>query len=65
MIRRLFMPTAASNNPIIDRLCTEEKVVLVVKCLDQMICRHCTHNEGTYNAIVVLCEEGLYKRLFL
>ncbi|KAE8125098.1 hypothetical protein FH972_019933 [Carpinus fangiana] len=64
MMRRQFKPTAASYNPINALPCIEGKVVLVVKCLDQIICRRCTPNEGTYNVIAVLCEQGMVQEAF-
>ncbi|KAL0009049.1 hypothetical protein SO802_010551 [Lithocarpus litseifolius] len=64
MMKRRFRPTAASYNPIIARLCKEGKVDLVLKCLDKMIYRHCSPNDRTYNAIAVLCEEGMVQEAF-
>ncbi|KAK4794678.1 hypothetical protein SAY86_012672 [Trapa natans] len=52
-----FKATATSYNPIISQLCKEGKVDQVVQCLDQMIFYRCSPNDGTYNAIAVLCNE--------
>ena len=64
MQRDRFKPTAASYNPIIAHLCKEGKVDVAVKCLDQMVHRRCNPNEGIFNAIDVLCEEGLVPEAF-
>ncbi|KAL3643186.1 hypothetical protein CASFOL_014001 [Castilleja foliolosa] len=59
-----FDPDAASYNPVLARLCREKRVDDVLKCLDEMCLRKCSPNEGTYNAIAFLCDEGMVKEAF-
>nr|GMC49753.1 pentatricopeptide repeat-containing protein At1g79080, chloroplastic [Ipomoea batatas] len=56
--------TADSYNPIITHLCKEKKVPDVINYLNQMIDQQCDPNPGTYNAIAVLCEEGMVHEAF-